>query len=200
VRIDIQTVAEAVAQQQRMRARSTPTPVTEEIEINSKSTAASSDLRRHFESDEQMRLFAARMVSQSRTAMSHAYALEHLRARFAPERLRTLTPEARSKWLQLIRAHAQAYQNDLQTLRRELQRIYPATSAPGGAGVAAISDDASLNRAIEGLFAAADAADATVRSSFSASNESATKSVIGPQFWRQLSAAEAFAARLAQVK
>jgi hypothetical protein len=116
VKIDIQTVAEALARQaqQKARSRATPAPVTQQnIEINSDAIAAAPELRGHFSSDEQMREFAARMVRQSRSAISHVYALKRLMSQFTPDSLRALTPEAKSKWLELVRAHARAYQAEL---------------------------------------------------------------------------------------
>src|SRR5207244_7210612 len=77
VRIEIQTVAEALAQQEQQRSRSarsnaSPAPVTEQkVEINSEAIAAAPELSRHFSRAEQVRECSARMISQSRYAIRH---------------------------------------------------------------------------------------------------------------------------------
>jgi anti-sigma factor RsiW len=201
VSVEIQTVAEALAQ--RRQAGADPPLMTEQrIEINSDSVAAAPELRRHFDNDAQIRQFAARMVNRSRQAMRHAYALKRLLGQFSLEDLRTLSPEARAKWLGLIRAHAHAYQQETETLRRELRPIFSPVepSIPTG-GVPEITDEAGLRRGIEQLFSLASATDRVIRSAFAASNESAMMTGIKtPQFWQSLGSAEAFAARIQSVK
>jgi Putative zinc-finger len=203
VRIDIQTVAEALAQQQQQRARSraTPAPVTQQnIEINSDAVAAAPELRSHFSSDEQMREFAARMVRQSRSTLSHVYALKRLMSQFSPESLRALTPEAKSKWLELVRAHARAYQTELAALKRELQLIFGSRPGAGDSNVSGINDDVSLRRAVEELFADASATDTAIHSAFVASTGPVSSSINSPQFWQQMGRAGAIAARISQAK
>jgi hypothetical protein len=201
VRIEIQTVTEAVAeqQQQTIRSKATPAPVTEQkVEINSEVIAAAPELRRHFSSDEQVREFSARMVSQSRSAMRHVYAMKRLMAQFSPEELRTLSPEAKPKWVALIRSHARDYQNEVTALRRELSPIFSPSSAGALASGPEITDDASLARAVEQLFDLASANDGVIRSAFTTSSESsATSAISSPQFWQSLTSAEGLARRIA---
>jgi hypothetical protein len=201
VRIEIQTIAEALAQQQqeRIRSKATPAPLTEQkVEINSEVIAAAPELRRHFSSDEELREFSARMVSQSRNAMRHVYAMKRLIGQFSPEELRTLSPEAKNKWLALIRSHARDYQNDVETLRRELQPIFSPSLPGSGATVPEITDDASLAHAVEQLFSLASANDGVIRSAFATSSEtSATSAISSPQFWRSLISAEGLAGKIA---
>ena len=204
VRIDIQTIAEGVAQQQRERAKSgaTPAPIIQQnVEINSNAVPASSALRGHFGSDEQMREFAARMVRQSRRAMSHVYALKQLISKFTPESLRGLTPQAKNKWLELVRSHASAYQAELGGLRVELQQIFGASSGVRVLNLTEIKDDASLIHAIEELVAVASAIDATIHSAFVVSTGTASSSAIdSSQFWQQMNRAGALSARLSQAR
>lgn len=203
-RVEIQTVAEAVAQQQRQSIRSKLAPglVTEQkVEINNETIAAAAQLRGHFASDQQMREFAARMISQSRGAMRHAYALKRLMAQFSREELRLLSPEAKGKWLGLIRSHAREYQNDVTVLRRELQPIFSPSSSGSVSSAIDIKDEASLASVVEELFNLASANDGVIRSAFATSSESsATSAISSPQFWRSLSNAESLAARLAAVQ
>lgn len=129
LRIEIQTVAEAIAQQTRGRSKASPTSIIEErVELNSEAMAANPELHRYFGTDEQVRQFAARMVSQSSNSMRHVFALRRLIARFSPSELAELSPGAKSKWLALIREHANAYRNEALSLRRELRSIFFASS------------------------------------------------------------------------
>jgi hypothetical protein len=203
-RVEIQTVAEAVAQQQQQRIRSkvTPAPNTEQkIEINSEAIAAAPELRRHFANDEELRQFSARMISQSRSAMRHAYAMKRLMSQFSTDERKTLSPEARTKWIALIRSHARDYENEIAALRRELQPIFGGASLGSGASGAEIKDDASLAHAVDQLFSLASANDAVIRSAFSASSEtSATSAINSPQFWRSLNSAEGLAATVSRAQ
>jgi anti-sigma factor RsiW len=201
VRIEIQTVAEAVAeqQQQRSRANATPGPISEQkVEINSEAIAAAPELRRHFSSDEEIRQFAARIVSQSRSAMRHVYAMKRLLGQFSPEELRTLTPEAKGKWLALIRSHARAYQSDAEGLRRELQPIFfPSAGGTAPGRGPEITDDSSLAQAVNQLFELASANDGVIRAAFATTSETvATSAISSPQFSQSLSNAEGLAARI----
>jgi hypothetical protein len=198
VQLDIETVAEAVAQQQQQRIRSKGTlaPVTEQsVEINSETIAVAPDLRRHFASDEEMRQFASRMISQSRSAMRHAYAMKRLIGQFSAQELRTLSPEAKNKWLALVHSHASEYQNEIAALRRELQPVFSPSSSGSGASGIEIKDDASLALAVEQLFSFASANDGVIRSAFSTSSQSsATSAISSAQFWQSMINAESLAA------
>jgi hypothetical protein len=203
-RIEIQTVSEAIAQQQQQRIRSTatPAPVTEQkVEINSETIAAAPELRRHFSSDEELRKFSVRMVSQSRSAMRHVYAMKRLLGQFSNEELRTLSPDSRSKWLTLIGSHAREYQNDVAAMRRELQPIFGGASPGVGSAGGEIKDDGSLARAVEQLFSMASANDGVIRSAFATtSGSSATSAISSPQFWNSLNSAEALAERISRAQ
>lgn len=201
VRIEIVTVAEAVAAEQRQRnlAKATPAPVTEqEVEINNEAIAAAPELRRHFSSDEEVHQFAMRMVRQSRSAMRHVFAMKRLMGQFTPEEVRALTPEAKSKWVGLIRSHARAYQAEAEGLRRALLPIFfpAAPSEPVDRGVEIT--DASLTRAVDQLLTIASANDAVIRAAFATTSGGVSTSAVGStQFLRSLRSAEAMAAQIA---
>jgi hypothetical protein len=203
VRIEIQTVAEAVArqQQQRIQSKATPAPVTEQqVEINSEAVAAAPELRRHFQNDEQVREFSARIVSQSNSAMRHVYAMKRLLAQFSPEESRALTPEAKNKWLALIRAHASAYQSEAAGIRNELRPVYANASGAATESVAEISDDAALIRAVNRLVEFATSNDSTIRSAFAMSAAGTPSAIGSAQFWQSWKNAEALAARIARAR
>jgi len=205
VRIEIQTVAEAVAKQ---RHTPTPSPSTRAVQIAGNTMAAEPELRAYFaregeDTDEAVRRFAGRMVGLSNRGMDHLWAMKRLLNQFSPEELHSLTPEARAKWVGLTRAHARSYQQSTQSLRRELQPIFfPGQSASGvSAEGAGIADANELSRAIDQLFELGSSNDRVIRSAFTSSTGGVMTTVIkAPQFWQSLKNAEATAARVALSK
>jgi len=205
VRIEIQTVAEAVAKQSHTP---TPSPSTRAVEIAGNTMAAEPELRAYLareggNSDEAVRRYAARMVGLSNQGMDHLWAMKRLLNQFSPEEQRGLTPEARAKWLGLIRAHARSYQHSTQSLRGELQPVFFPSQSAGGVSAdgAAITDANELNRAIEQLFELGSSNDRVIRSAFTTSAGGVMTTVIkAPQFWQMLKSAEALAARVSLSK
>jgi hypothetical protein len=198
VRVDIKTVAEALAEK-RGQGKDAPGSVTEQkVEIDTGAIAAGSELRAYFKSDDEARQFAARMASRSQRAMRHLYAMRRLSNQFSAAELRALTPEARAKWLSLVRSHARAYLQEANGLRRELQPIFSESAQSASAhGGPPISDPAKVVRAVEELFALGSANDRVIRSAFKTSSESVRVTAINTgAFWQSLSAAEALAARI----
>lgn len=204
VRVEIQTVAEAVAKQSH-----TPTPSlsTRAVQIAGNTMAAEPDLRAYFaregkDTDEAVRQYAARMVSLSGQAMDHLWAMKRLLNQFSPEELRALTPEARTKWLGLIRAHARSYQQTTQSLRRELQPVFfPGQSTAGASAEGAgIADTNELARAVEQIFELGSSNDRVIRSAFTTSAGGVMTTVIkAPQFWQALKNGESLAAKIGAV-
>jgi hypothetical protein len=198
VRVDIKTVAEALAEKRR-QGRDAPRSATEQkVEIESGAVAAEAELRSYFKSDEEARQFAARMVSRSQRAMRHLYALRRLSNQFSAEELRALESEARAKWLSLIRSHARAYLQEASGLRRELQLIFSATAQSTGTQVGrAIDDPAEVVQAVERLFELGSANDRVILLAFTTSSERSTVTAIKTgAFWQSLSAAEVLASRI----
>ncbi len=201
VRIDIQTVAEAVAKQTSNKP--TPAPSTRAVEITSNRLAAEAELRAYFvgkgkDTDDAIRQYAARMVSLSGRAMDHLWAMKRLLNHFSPEEARALTPEARNEWIGLIRSHARSYQQTTESLRGELHPVFfagqPLGTAPEGA---AITDTSELTRTVNQLFELGSSNDRVIRSAFTSSSGGVMTTVIKtPQFWRSLSNAEGLAARI----
>ncbi len=208
IRIQIQTVTEAVAQQKNLQSKAANTATTKQkVEISGDAIAAQDDLQKYFarkgeRADEAVKQFAAQMVRQSRQAMSYTYALKRLTGQFSPARFRALSPEARNKWLNLVRSHARSYQNASERMRGELQPIFfPSMSLGAVDQEFSITDDAGIRRAIEQLFEAASANDRIIRSAFAASNETAmTTAIKTSQFWQSLKNAEAIAASIQAAK
>jgi RNA polymerase sigma factor (sigma-70 family) len=206
VEVEIQTIDEAVARQQK--SESTSGAVTaRQVEMSNDSIPAGADLRRYFgkgdgQDTEEVRRFASRMISRSSRAMSHAAALKRLINQFSAEDLRTLAPEARAKWLTLIRNHARAFQSETVRLRQDLRPIFfPAAPPDAPQDGARITDDADLSRAIARLFELGSANDEAIRSAFSISpSDTDALAIKTPQFWRSLRDAEAVAERIQGIR
>jgi anti-sigma factor RsiW len=204
VRVEIQTVAEAVAKQTNTP---NPSPSTRAVQIAGNTMAAEPELRTYFareggNTDEAVRRFAARMVGLSNQAMDHLWAMKRLLNQFSPEEQRALTPDARAKWFGLIRAHARSYQQTTQSLRRELQPVFfPGQSTAGASAEGeGIADTNELARAVDQLFELGSSNDRVIRSAFTSSSGGAMTTVIkAPQFWQALKNAESLAAKIGAV-
>jgi hypothetical protein len=195
VRIEVKTVAEAMAERRDKRDTSRPATV-EGVEVAADTFPAYQDLRARM-SDEEARVFAARMVSRSHSAMRHAWALKRLMSQFSSSDLATLQPEAHAKWTALIQSHAHGFARETAGLRQQLEPIF--SSGSGSAGAGEIRNDAELMRAVERLVALASTNYEIVRSAFTVTRESAAVSAIKtPQFWQSLRSAEALAARISR--
>ena len=201
VRIDIQTVAEAVAEQ----PSTTPKPPARvrQIEITGNTMAAEQELRAYFAgkgevTDEAIRQYAARMLGLSGGGMDHLWAMKRLLNKFSPEELRGLPPEARARWADLIRAHGRAYQEATGTLRRELQPIFfPGQSVGTPSDAPGVADVNELAEAVNRLFELGSANDQVVRSAFTMTTGSNVTTVLKtPQFWQMSKEAEDLAARI----
>ena len=192
VRLDVQTVAEAVARQKQTGSERSTT--IEGMEVAADTFPAYADLRRTM-SDEEARVFAARVVSRSHAAMRHAWALKRLMGQFSREVLRTLPPEAHAKWISLIKNHARAFERESASLRQQLQPVF---GVGGGASATGeITNDAELIRAVGQLVDLASSNYEVVRSAFTITNQSASTSAIRtPQFWQSLRTAEGIAAKI----
>jgi hypothetical protein len=206
VKLKIQTFAEALKEQAKQRDSSAGPTTVERLESGASKVAVDVELRRYFTAkglsgaqlDQSVNQFAARMVDRSLQAMRHASALDRLAQRFSPEQLRTLDPEARNKWLGLLRGHAQAIARDVEALRGELGPFFsPGTSPSESQQAFDINSDQDLQQAIHRLFQLCSANDQLVRSAFTISESSSKGSAIGsPQFFRSLRECEGLASRI----
>jgi DNA-directed RNA polymerase specialized sigma24 family protein len=197
VHINILTVGEAVAREQgRSKSRDLKSDevTVQRLETSSEEFPAKQELRRHFGSDEEARRFAAQMINRSRRAMSHAAALKRLVSQFSLSELHTLAPEARTKWLTLIRTHARAFQQETTGLRQELSPIFFSGGGLGNVSGPNINDDSELVRVVFKLFDIGAANDRSVRSAFSVSTEVSVSPVgVPPELQSSLKRAEELA-------
>jgi len=202
MRVEIQTVAEAVAQRRLTEATSVP-QIRRKVEIASSSIAVESELRGYFARegervDEAVRQYADRMVTRSERAMRHIYALKRLTNQFSAEELRSLSPEARDKWLSLVRSHARSFERETVTLRQELRPVFFPSAPQGGvSSESQITNTSGVTSAVERLFELGSANDRVIRSAFATSTEGAVTTALKTgAFWQSLIAAESLAARI----
>lgn len=212
VRINVKTVAEAVAEQTRANSKSkknnknssgAPVVQMEMREVEGKSFAAESDVRAYFSKqgagDDAVKKYASGVVSRSNGAMRYAYALKRLKAQFTLEQLKNLKPEARVKWLNLVKSYASSYQKEINALKRELQPVFGGANDNGSAS--GIDSDAEIFAAIERMFAAGEASDRAVKAAFTTSDaRGAGSSLKSAQFWNNLANSEVLARSLQTVK
>ena len=206
MRIEVKTVAEALKRQSA--TKSAPESVIVDRGESARSITEDSELRRYFSTrgvpadqiDQEVTRFANHIVNRSLQVMVHAWAIKRLSARFSAEQLSALAPEARAKWLAIVRAHAQSVRQDTAGLRQELQPVFPAAaSTQGGEEQMEISKDADLLRAIERLFEICAANDRMISSAFTIKSQTASAADLqGPQFWRSLRRAEQLAANISK--
>jgi hypothetical protein len=197
VHIEVKTVAEAIAENREKRETSRPSTI-EGVEVAADTFPAYQDLRASM-SDEEARVFAARMVSRSHSAMRHAWALKRLLAQFSANDVASLQPEAHAKWNALIQGHARAFERETAGMRQQLQPIFSPGSEGPESGEAEIKNDATLRRAVEHLIALASTNYDVVRSAFTVRRDSSGVSAIKtPQFWHSLLSAETMAAKISK--
>jgi DNA-directed RNA polymerase specialized sigma24 family protein len=194
--ISVETVAEAQAHQVQVTASSSSSPVTiDRVEITEGTSPVYQDLRRRY-SDYEARTFADRILSRSRQARRHALALKQIVERFTPDDLNSLEPNARLKFISMVRQHAQIFQRESENLRRELGQVFSPSSSLEGSEIQ-IKSDADLVRAVYSLYELALSIDAGIRKSFSVSADGSTSAPIkSSEFWRSIINAEDLATKL----
>ncbi len=198
VTLKLATYAESARQQ----SRATHEPAVTQIEAAAASFPAEAELRRYFAAqgvsaaqlDERLTQFANRAQRQAALPLRHARALNTLTRQFSAAELAALAPEAKAKWLRLVRTHAQAAQRETAVLRELLQPVFAADS---GNNEGNLPDD--FNAAVKELLALTAQHDDVVNTAFIAStNEAGAVALKAKIFWQSLRRAEALAARLAQ--
>jgi len=209
VRASVQTFSERVAQLEKRKSLTTPGVVSiEKVEPATNAIPLEPELRRYFEAtgvsagqiDEEIQRFSRRVLGQSSQVLQHAGALKSLAGRFSADELRALDEESRSKWLALIRRHAQALQRANAALRRELSVVL-AIRPDEVSDLSGINSDVEILQSINRLFALCSANDATVRAALTLSTDSSKASAIkSSAFWRSLADSEAIAKAISKLE
>jgi hypothetical protein len=190
VKVDVRTVAEAARQ---ARTGSPRNGTVQEVEVPNGRIPADPELRAYFSArlvgneaiEREIDRYAARVMNHSRQALLQASALKRLVDRFSPAELGTLSPEARAKWVGMIREHTDGYRREVGALRQELRSVF---GSRGGSEEGGESDPATAAARLMQLSYANDEA---VRSAFTISPDDRTPAGIrSEQFWRRMTRAE----------
>jgi DNA-directed RNA polymerase specialized sigma24 family protein len=144
--------------------------------------------------DEEVNQFANRTLRRSRQAVLYVWSLRKLMQRFSSAELSALDPAARVKWLAMIGEHAQGFQREIATLRRELSPVFH-LDAPAIEPEVGITDEAALARAVLALGESSAAIDEVIRSAFTLS-AGGSADIKSTQFWRSISSSEALAKQI----
>ena len=198
--IDIRTVAEATA------GRTATGPVTvQEAEETGNTVAADEELRAYFAknepgrpTDEAIRSYSSRMVNRAYSALFHAIELKKLISRFANVDMRSVAPDARAKWLNMLRQHASAFARENALLRQELQPIFFPESAVHVTEDVLIQSDADLARAVERLHRFELSNNDAIRSAFTVSSQSSAGAIKSAAFWQSMRRVENLAEAVKQ--
>jgi len=202
VKIDVRTVAEAVKHEQR--ESKSPETAVREVEVANGRIPADLELRTYLSArlvgtdaiDQEISRYAGRVMGHSRQALLQASALKSLIERFSPEEIRALAPEARDKWLAMVREHTLSYRREVAALRRELRPIFYRSADT----TTETFSEANAVLAAERLLQLSYATDDAVRSAFTISADGrTTDSIKSEQFWRSLSRAEKLAEQIQNV-
>lgn len=198
VKIDIRTVADALKQ-----SSSSGTVVVQEPETTTETIAAYEELHEYFikrdpsgPTGEAIQNYSSRVVNGSHKALFHAIELKRLVDRFANVDMRTISPDARSKWMGMIHEEASSFAQKTEMLRQQLQPVFPAGKTISVDESASIENDVDLARAIERLHRIALSTDQAVSAAFTISSQSSATVVKSPYFWQSLERAEKLAAAI----
>lgn len=134
--------------------------------------------------------FATATLNRSNRILLRALALKNLANRFSETQLRSMKPEAKNEWLNLIATRAGEIENQNATLRQELGAVFGGVPAGGGLN---ISDEADLKRAVIRLSDIAAGNDRTIRAAFTFSAGRNADAVNGTQFRQSLGTVEGLA-------
>lgn len=199
VKIEIRTVAEAT-----QRTAVAGSISVREAEETADTLAADDELRAYFSknlhgpTDEAIRSYSSRVVNRAYRALFHAIELRNLINRFANVDMRTVAPDARTKWLRMLQQHAAAFARENAILRQEIQPVFfPGSSLHVGEEVS-IPSDADLARAVERLHKLALSNNVAIRSALTISAQSSAVAIKSTAFWQSLERAESLAKRIVQ--
>ena len=167
--------------------------------------AADRELRAYFSknnsagpTEEAIRSYSSRVVNRAYRALFHAIELRKLIDRFANVDMRTVAPDARTKWLAMLQQHAASFARENALLRQEIQTVFfPGSSLQVDEEVS-IQSDADLARAVEQLHKMALSNNVAIRSALTISAQSSAVAIKSAAFRQSLERAESLAQRIAK--
>ena len=199
VTIDIRTVAEAT---QRSGVKGSVS--VQEVEETADTLAVEKELRSYFaknsggSTEGEIRAYSSRVVNRAYSALFHAIELKKLIDRFASVDMRTVAPDARAKWLLMLRQHAAAFARDNALLRQEIQPVFFAGASLHVGEEVSIQSDADLARVVERLHKLAFSNNIAIRSALTISAQSSATAIKSAAFWQSLQRVEHLAEGIAQ--
>ena len=135
--------------------------------------------------------FTKQAATRSNQILLRALALRNLANRFTADQLRSMKPEAKNQWLDLIAARAGEIETRNAALRQELGAVFGGVAA-GGERVDA-NDEVDLKRLVVRLSELAANNDQAVRAAFTFSSGASADAVKSAQFRRSLGSVEELA-------
>jgi hypothetical protein len=208
VKVDVNTVAEAVREQVRLPAAPS---MPRRVEISGDRIPAYPYLHEYFsrqaesdgsgpstdeQIDQRIRRFANRAMNRSRAALMHALAIRRHTSEFARAGFGGLSSDQRARYDAILREHALGVARETSQLRAELEPVL----FPGGRLGAVSADEATgdTDRVAARLVELALANEKTVRMALALSGDQQNLSIRGDQFKRNLALLETLAAQLAR--
>lgn len=200
VTIHIRTIAEANDLPATSRSFSAA-----ETEETTNTVAADDDLRAYFlrrdpngPTDDAVRSYSSAVVNRAYKVLFHAIELKRLVNRFNGVDMRTVAPDARAKWLRMVREHATALARENAALRGQIEPIFFPGSQAAPDQEALIQSDGDLARTVERLHQTVLANNSAVRAAFTISRQSSAERVKARAFLQALSRVETLAERVEQ--
>jgi len=201
--IQLRTISEATTQPATQAKQS-----VRKIEDTADTIAVDRELRDYFSKrglsgealDQSVRSYSSRVVNHGYQALFHAIELRRLALRFAHVDMRTVAPDARTKWLEMVRERAMAFNRETVALRRELQPIFLFDLSSIAPEDFTIDNDAELTRAVERLHRMALANNEAISQAFTISAETSAAAFKSQQFSRSLEGAVTLSNRISQVR
>ncbi|MFN2531695.1 MAG: RNA polymerase sigma factor [Pyrinomonadaceae bacterium] len=176
-----------------------------ETDATAETIAVDDELRKYLsgssrnpnELDAGVRQFSAQTVNGAYRALFHAIQLEQIVNRFNNVDMHSVTPDARAKWLAMMRGHAAAIERELGNLSEGLQPIFLfADSLSRTAPEQDIDKDEELSRDVRRLHKLTNGVVNAIRSAFTISAKSSSVAIKSPQFWKSLIDAQTLASRI----
>jgi DNA-directed RNA polymerase specialized sigma24 family protein len=200
VKIEIRTIEEA-----KQRPVSAGSVSVQEVTAPSNKVAVDDELRAYFSknnpggsTDEAIRSYSSQMVNRAYRALFHAIELKRLVNRFTNVDMRRVAPDARAKWLAMLREHVTAFAHENAVLRQEIGPVFFPGPPLNVTEEDLIKSDADLARAVEQLHKLALADNDAIRSAFTISSQSSAARIKSAAFWQSIQRAENLAERIKQ--
>jgi hypothetical protein len=136
--------------------------------------------------DAAVRNFSSTVVNRAYRALFHAIELNRLVNHFSDTQLQTMSPDARAKWLQMIRAHASAFDRETDQLISDLKLVLPNEAEAALKPESAITNDSQLRAAVERVHRTVLTTNSAIGAAFTTSAHGSAAGVKSKDFWRSL--------------